>query len=119
MHLALPSRNRPTEVAVFIKYARKFSCGDGVDAEKFGAAVTAWWITIQPTTRKAWPPTYEPLPEDFSFEYFNRGGPNGVFIMILCLSWWANALTPSMDTKKFQLVVHDVHWVLEQIASRT
>ena len=83
VRLALPSQNRPTEVAVFMKNARDFSHGDEVDAEKFGAKVLKWWLTIQPTTRKAWPPSYRPLPGDFSFEYFNRGGPNGVFLMIL------------------------------------
>ena len=100
-----------------MKNARDFSHGDDVDAEKFGAKVVEWWLTIQPTTRKVWPPSYEPLPEDFSFNYFNRGGPNGVFLMILCLSWWANALSPDTDHKSFKLVVHDVRWVLEQVAS--
>ena len=102
-----------------MKYARDFSRGDEVDAEKFGATVIKWWLTIQPTTRQAWPPAYEPLPEDFSFHYFNRGGPNGVFLMILCLLWWANALLPDADHTNFKLVVHDVRWVLEQIASHT
>lgn len=102
-----------------MKYARDPSRGDNVDAETFGAAVTEWWLTIQPTTRKAWPPTHEPSPEDFSFEYFNCGGPNGVFLVILCLSWWANALTPDTNHTSFGLVVHDVHWVLEQVASRS
>jgi len=100
-----------------MKNARDFSRGDNVDAAKFGAAVVTWWLTIQPTTRKDWPPTYEPLPEDFSFDYFNCGGPNGVFLMMLCLLWWASALTPDMDHTSFGLVVHDVRWVLEQIAS--
>jgi len=117
VRLALSSRNRPTEIAVFMKYGRKFSRGHNVDAEKFGAKVIDWWLTIQPTTRKAWPPTYNPLPEDFTFDYFNRGGPNGVFLMILCLSWWADALTTQTDHTSFKLVVHDVRWVLEQIAS--
>jgi len=119
VHLALPSRNRPAEVAVFMKYGRDFSRGDNVAAEKFGAKVIEWWLTIQPTTRKAWPPVHEPLSEDFSFDYFNRGGPNGVFLMILCLSWWANALNADTDHTSFKLVIHDVRWVLEQIASRT
>lgn len=101
-----------------MKFARDFSRGDDVNAEKFGAKVIEWWLTIQPTTRKAWPPTYEPLPDDFSFDYFNYGGPNGVFLMILCLSWWANALSPNTDHTNFKLVVHDVCWVLEQISSR-
>ena len=117
VRLALPSGNRPTEVAVFMKNARDFSRGDNVDAEKFGAQVIKWWLTIQPTTRKAWPPSYQSLPEGFSFEYFNRGGPNGTFLMILCLSWWANALVPDADHTNFKAVVHDVCWVLEQIAS--
>jgi hypothetical protein len=102
-----------------MKHGRDFSRGEQVDAEKFGSAVVEWWLTIQPITRKAWPPTYEPLPEGFSFDYFNRGGPNAVFLVILCLTWWANALTPDTDNTSFKLVVHDVHWVLEQIASHT
>ena len=118
VRVSLPSKNRPIEVAAYMKYARDFTRSNAIDAEKFGTNVTNWWITIQPTTRKQWPPTYEPLPEDFSFNYFNCGGPNGVFLMILCLSWWADALTPNMDHTAFKLVVHDVHWVLEQIASR-
>jgi hypothetical protein len=100
-----------------MKHARDFSRGNNVDAEKFGTKVTEWWITIQPTIHKVWPPTYKPLPQGFSFDYFNRGGPNGVFLMILCLSWWANALSTHTDHHSFKLVVHDVRWVLEQIAS--
>ena len=92
--------------------------GDNVNAEKFGAKVVKWWITIQPTTHKAWPPSYEPLPANFSFNYFNCGGPNGVFLMILCLSWWANALTPNTDHTDFKQVVYNIRWVLEQVASR-
>ena len=116
--LALPCQNRPDEVAAFMKRARNFSRGDKVDATKFGAAVITWWRTIQPTARKDWPPTYKPLPDDFSFEYFNQGGPNGVFLVVLCLLWWANALTSDTDHTSFGLVVHDVHWVLEKIAGR-
>lgn len=101
-----------------MKYGRDFARGYAIKAQKFGPAVIEWWLTIQPTTRKAWPPSYEALPNDFSFDYFNRGGPNGVFLMILCLSWWAEVLTPDMDHSNFKLVVHDVRWVLEQIAAR-
>ena len=116
MRLALPSYNRPTEVGQFQKWARKYSHGDDVDAERFGAAVIQWWLTIQPTARKQWPPTYGPLPDDFSFEYFNRGGPNGVFLMILCLGWWANALTVDTNITDYMLLVDDISWVLENVA---
>ena len=102
-----------------MKYGWDFSCGENVDAEKFGAEVVEWWLTIQPTTRKEWPPTYEPVSKDFSFKYFNRGGPNGVFLVILCLLWWANALDANTDNTSFKLVVHDVRWVLQQVASNT
>ena len=98
-----------------MKNAREFKRGDNVDAEKFGVKVVGWWVTIQPTARKAWPPSYEPLPDNFSFDYFKRGGPNGVFLMILCLSWWANVLTVGSDHTSFKQVVHDVRWVLEQV----
>lgn len=102
-----------------MKWGRDYTSSrcENLDEARFGEAVVQWWITIQPTARKAWPPAYdEPLPQDFSFDYFNRGGPNGAFLMILCLGWWANALTPEADFKNFDLVVNDVAWVLEQIA---
>lgn len=105
-------------MAEFQKWARKYSRGDNVDAGQFGAAVLEWWLTIQPTTRNQWPPTYGALPSDFSFDYFNRGGPNGVFLMVLCLGWWANALTTTTDTTDYMLVVNDVSWVLSQLASQ-
>ena len=101
-----------------MKWARDYSRGNDIDAGRFGAAVVQWWLTIQPTSRKAWPPVYDNLPGDFSFDYFNRGGPNGTFLMILCLCWWASALDESMDFTDFDLVVSDVCWVLEQIASK-
>jgi hypothetical protein len=96
--------NRPTEIAVYMKNARDFSRGYNVDAAKFGALSSEWWLTIQPTTRKAWPPTYEQLPEDFSFDFFNRGGPNGVFLVI---SAFCGGLTHSPPTWTHKLVVHD------------
>jgi len=101
-----------------MKWGRKYSRGDNVDAERFGAAVLQWWLTIQPTTRKTWPPVYGALPDNLSFNCFNHGGPNGSFLMILCLGWWANALTPGMNFDNFDTVVNDVRWVLEQIASQ-
>lgn len=101
-----------------MKWGRKYDRGDNVDAEKFGATVLQWWLTIQPTTRKTWPPVYDNVPDNTSFDYFNHGGPNGVFLMILCLCWWANALTLDMDFAGFNLVVNDVRWVLEQIAGK-
>ena len=118
VRLALPSSNRPTEVAAFMKWARDYSRGDNVDAGQFGTAVLQWWLTIQPTSRKSWPPVYNNLPGDTSFDYFNRGGPNGAFLMILCLGWWASALDEGMDCTNFNLVVDDVGWVLEQVASK-
>ncbi|KAF9780596.1 hypothetical protein BJ322DRAFT_1112584 [Thelephora terrestris] len=96
--LALTADNRPNEITQFMKWAQKYSRGDSVDAEDFGAAVLNWWITIQLTTRKEWPPTYGPLPDDFLFNYFNKGGPN--------------------DLTNYTLVVNDVRWVLEQVASQ-
>ena len=101
-----------------MKWGRSYSRGNNVDAEKFGSAVLQWWLTIQPTTRKDWPPVYGTLSDDFSFDYFKHGGPNGTFLMILCLGWWAGALTPGMDFTAFDLVVSDVRWVLERIAAQ-
>ena len=89
-----------------------------MDSEEFGNSVINWWLTIQPTTRKQWPPVHDPLPEDFSLDYFNRGGPNGVFLVILCLGWWANALDVDKNVTDYTIVLNDVRWVLEQIASR-
>ena len=84
---------------------------------KFSVAVLKWWLTIQLTMQKQWPLAYNPLPNGFSFNYFNHRGPNGVFLMILCLRWWANALTVDMDLTNYLLVMNNVYWVLKQIVN--
>jgi len=117
-HAALTCVNRPVEVGQFQKWHRDPERGYFVDAEKFGNSVIKWWLTIQPTTRKQWPPVHISPPKMFSFDYFNRGGPNGAFLVILCLGWWANALDVDKNVDDYTIVVNDVRWVLEQIASR-
>ena len=116
---ALPSQNWPTEITAFMKYARDFRHSNSVDPETFGAKVLGWWLTIQPTTCKAWPLSHEPPSVDLSFNYFKRGGPNGTFLMILCLLWWASALDINTDLMNFKLVVDNICWFFKQIASRT
>ena len=116
--MALPSTNRPVEVGQFQKWHRDFTRGNNVDSEKFGNSVVTWWLTIQPTTRKQWPPVHDLPPNNLSFDYFNCGGPNGVFLVILCLGWWANSLDVNKNLTDYMMVVNDVRWVLEQIATR-
>ena len=82
-----------------MKYAWVFTRGNDVNLEMFGASVVEWWLTIQPTARKAWLLTYKPLPEDFKFDYFNRGGPNGVFLMVLCFHGGRMRLPPVRTTR--------------------
>jgi hypothetical protein len=77
-----------------------------------------WWIAIQPEWRltdEHWPLLREvPLGSDWSS--FLCGGPNGLFLVILTLFWWAQATQTDHSQEEFLSAVSDVHWVMTQVS---
>ncbi len=75
-----------------------------------------WWLRLQPPCRRpdggAWPPlrTMPASADDWSA--VKRGGCNGLFMVIMALSWWVHhaAEDPALLLEA-RNAAEDVHWV--------
>lgn len=62
----------------------------------------------------AWPPPRD-LPDDTNWLSLTHSGTNGVFLIMMALSWWAHyALSPALIVE-FDNMVEDVNWVFMTI----
>lgn len=55
--------------------------------KEFGEAWWKWWIGLQPDWREGSELVMEP-PEEFDWGELEKGGPNGLFLLLLSLGWW-------------------------------
>lgn len=76
----------------------------------FGETVRHWWQCLQPEWRGS-SMSRDP-PANHSWVQYKVGGPNGLFLVVMCLSWWVQRLTE--DRADFTAVVDDFTWVLTQ-----
>ncbi|KAH9914762.1 uncharacterized protein BXZ73DRAFT_11632, partial [Epithele typhae] len=88
----LPTKNRPDEVKQWIKGGRQYGRPPEIkNITLFATAAKRWWCRLQPDFRCAEDFTW-PLPRtvdsDSDWEDLLLGGSNGLFIAIMCLSWW-------------------------------
>ena len=61
-----------------------------------------------------WPPSHD-VPTDGGWEVLRRGGINGIFIVIMCLSWWAPLALSAAQQAVFAEARDDVIWVAERL----
>jgi hypothetical protein len=59
------------------------------------------------------------LPADTDWGAIYRGGSNGLFLVVMALSWWVGAMGPN-DQHNLDLLVaiYDVKWVLSELAEK-
>lgn len=76
-----------------------------------------WWRSLQPDWRAngTWPPSRD-VPDDEDWEDLCKGGINGLFLIVMCLSWWGPVAVSNKDRADFDAAKEDVLWVFEQIA---
>ena len=116
--------HRPAEVASWFKHARNFEDMPDVTERVHGFADDwwAWWSHLQPEWCGNGPDFALSPPEDFSeWTELEKGGPNGIFVLVLTLAWWAVAVVDQDDATQ-------QHWndaltsfgdVLEHITEHT
>lgn len=96
-----------------------------VQPGKFSDALKTWWYNLQPNQRgedgQCRPETPIPLA---SWDLLAKSGRNGVFLVILALSWWRHAIAKlpddesrSLSIQDWERLVYDVDWVLNSINS--
>jgi len=105
-----------------MKRHRKIEVLPPVKLNDFPLEWRAWWLVIQPPWRRkvigsSWPPPRTAaLKSDWTS--LMKAGPNGLYLVMLTLSWWAWAIEKSTATvpyTEFDLAVADVEWVLSNI----
>ena len=117
------TKDRPSKISEYFQYAHKPSRGDTVTVPGFGVDVVNWWSNIQPEWRRFG----QDSPQDPSaWSYILSGGSKGLFLVLMCLSWWHRAharflqeesahriestvagATPNLD----DLLTHDPEWL--------
>jgi len=86
--------------------------------KEFAVQWKEWWDTLQPSWRSGGPELlHRDCPADADWKVLQRGGSNGIFIVVMCLSWWGKAATSPKDRELFNAAVDDVAWVLGNVST--
>src|SRR6188768_241736 len=105
-----------------MKRHRKIKVLPPVKLHDFPLEWRAWWLVIQLSWRQevigsSWPPPRATaLKSDWAS--LKKAGPNGFYLVMLTLSWWAWSIEKSpapVPYAEFDLAVADVEWVLSNI----
>ncbi|TFK80025.1 hypothetical protein K466DRAFT_451785, partial [Polyporus arcularius HHB13444] len=89
----LSPKARPEEVKYWIARGRKYDKPPKIKSlGTFLAQFRQWWARLQPSERRdrdeLWP-LLKNEPEDTErWSDIRRGGWNGLFMVVMCLSWW-------------------------------
>lgn len=88
-----------------------------VNASEFGVAWHVWWKLMQPEWRRRDQDLLlnRDVPSGETWEILARGGSNGFFLVVICLSWWFQGFQSTEPTDEFWSSVNDVTWVLNEM----
>lgn len=115
----IPTENRPDEVRYWINRGHHYKKPPTVkDAALFGKKWRAWWQMLQPDWRdSSWPPVQitESDANEKPWRVLDCRGCNGIFMVILSLSWWMLAVASNSeeDVKTVEMTIKDTKWVLD------
>lgn len=82
-----------------------------IGSPDFPNAVRNWWLQLQPEWRGSF--LSRDTPADHSWFDFQVGGPNGLFLVIVCMSWWLPSVTTETSAD-FASLAEDIAWTLAQ-----
>ena len=60
-------------------------------------------------------PSLMDCPADADWKVLQHGGGNGIFIVVMCLSWWGKVVTSPKDHEVFDAAVEEVASVFENV----
>jgi hypothetical protein len=111
----LSTKHRPEEIAWWMQRQRRFDVIPEVNPSEFGTEWQQWWSFIQPDWREddTWPHS-QIVPNGADWTALTHGGPNGLFLVMMALSWWVRKIVSDED-REFLLAVGDVHWVMKEM----
>ena len=84
--------------------------------ETFSTPWMDWWAHLQLKWRgKTYPLAIRP-PEDSDWSELQKGGQNGVFLLLLSFVWWGQAVESAEENSDWLEFYVDLDWVLGQLA---
>lgn len=113
--------SRPPEVAMWKKEHRIIHKVPSVKVGEYALLWIDWYISLNESWRtqgRGTLPLPRDVPKDATWKSLRKGGPNGIFILILSLYWWFCAVKHDEEARKVYLTaVEDVEWVLGQLVA--
>lgn len=115
----MPKTTRPAEVDAWVK--KKVNAKHipaEVDGVAYSACFLAWWTGIQPEWRLSNSATAfnKVVPPGESLGNLGKGGPSGLYTIVMGLSWWIRALDTVDHSAAAWSLVDDVKWVIQHFA---
>lgn len=112
----MTAKQRLPELKHWLSEGKKLSTTPQFNVKEYAVAWRSWWEFLQPAWRESetWPPVRE-VPADENWASLRRGGPNGIFHILVTLSWWSGKCLTTHDRDAYVSAQEDVKWVFEQI----
>ncbi|KAH9911960.1 uncharacterized protein BXZ73DRAFT_17427, partial [Epithele typhae] len=91
---SLPAKGRPEVVKYWLSRGRQYIANKLPTVKNpslFSATFERWWRRLQPAWRQVedvGQPLPREVPPDGSWSDLALGGPNGLFVVLMCLAWW-------------------------------
>jgi hypothetical protein len=105
--------DRPSEIDRWINGGRK-ATPKIIDLAGFIGNWRKWWVHLQPESREKRKLRRIVQPGE-AWEELRKGGVNGVFNVVVSLSWWSAVSQTATQQKAFHEMVEDVSWVLDEM----
>ena len=114
---SLPTEKRPTQIHDWMKRKRILARPPAIpQIELYAAQWQDWWSRMQPDWRRG--PDGLLRDRDGPWDKLAVPGQNGMFIVLVSLSWWrAIALESGLTLETCDECTQDVRWVLRKIAA--
>jgi hypothetical protein len=116
----IPKAHRPDEIGIWFQHGRRLDKQPHLDGGRIPVYADewwAWWCGIQPGLRGTEPRSMSRKIEgDVGWGNVMKGGPNGIFVIMLALHWWRLGLDfDGHDTSDWTRAIEDVLWVFERL----
>ncbi|KAG6825567.1 hypothetical protein H0H92_003238 [Tricholoma furcatifolium] len=113
----LPTDSRPEEIMWWMKRKRMFTNIPQVCSPEYAVCFQQWWRDMQPEWRTQGVADGESLtrnvPVDVDWGKMSFGGNNGMFLVLLGLSFWALASDFTATQNTFDELIDDVSWAFK------
>ncbi|KAH8111807.1 hypothetical protein DFH11DRAFT_1546398 [Phellopilus nigrolimitatus] len=115
----LGGKNRPEEISHWSKRHRIMTCVPSLDHRRFKASFGNWLVSLYPAWRHdeglEGSCLSRALPTGEKWLAIRKGGPNGIFYIVLALFWWFSNACTADEKSDYLAILRDTIWVFQQL----